>query len=114
MTTMNMKQVSDNARIWAVVAHASAFCAPIVGPLVLWIVMQDEDSFVVEHAKEALNFQITTTIAGLLVSLSMAVLIGCLLLPIFVVAALVLPILAIVAASQGESYQYPFNWRLVE
>ena len=75
---------------------------------------QDEDPFVIEHAKEALNFQISTTIAGLLVSLSMAVLIGCLLLPVFLIAALVLPILAIVAASQGQSYRYPYNWRLVE
>lgn len=114
MSTMNLKQVSDNARLWAVVAHASAFFAPIIGPLLVWILLQETEPFAVEHAKEALNFQITTTIAGLLVSLSMAVLIGCLLLPLFVVAALVLPILAVVAASQGESYRYPYTWRLVE
>jgi uncharacterized Tic20 family protein len=53
----------------------------IIGPLVVWLTKKDESAFVAEHARQALNFQISMTIYFILAALSMLVLIGFLLLP---------------------------------
>ncbi|MFW6093009.1 MAG: DUF4870 domain-containing protein [Pseudomonadota bacterium] len=106
-------------RQWAAIAHFSAlvgFLVPfgnVIGPLVVWQIKKDEMPFVVEQAKEALNFHITVTIAVFVCLLLMVVLVGFLLLPIVGLVALILTIVAGIKASGGEHYRYPFTLRLV-
>jgi uncharacterized Tic20 family protein len=107
------------ARQWAMFAHLSAlvgFLIPfgnLIGPLVIWQVKK-EMPFVEDQGKEALNFQITVTIAGVVAAILMLVLIGIILLPIIAIVALVLTIIAAIRANSGEAYRYPFTLRLIK
>jgi uncharacterized Tic20 family protein len=38
----------------------------IVGPLLVWLIKRDESAYVNEHGKEAVNFQLTSLIYGIL------------------------------------------------
>ena len=69
--------------------------------------------FVDDQGKEALNFQITVSIAVIVCAVLIAVLIGLLLLPIVGIAALVLTIIAGLKANNGETYRYPMTLRLI-
>jgi uncharacterized Tic20 family protein len=69
--------------------------------------------FAAEHAKEALNFNITVGIAGIVAGILTLVLIGFLLLPLLLIAWVALTIMAGIAANKGEHYRYPFTLRLV-
>jgi uncharacterized Tic20 family protein len=100
-------------------AHLSSFAGyimpfgNIVGPLLVWLLKKDESAFVAEHAKEALNFQISLTIYIIVSALLMCVLIGFVLLPALLIADVVLTVMAAVAASNGTMYRYPLTIRFV-
>lgn len=105
------------SRNWAVAAHASPIAAMIVamaflGPLVVYLVKRD-DPFAREHAREALNFQLTVLLYAFVLVLSIIFLVGLILLPFFAVAWLVLIILAAVRAGQGEAFRYPLTIRFL-
>lgn len=106
------------ARQWAMIAHLSAlvgFIIPfgnIIGPLVVWQIKKDMP-FVEEQGKEALNFQITVSLAAIVCFILMFILIGALLLPILGIAAIVFTIIAAIKANGGEHYEYPLTLRLV-
>lgn len=106
-------------RNWAMIGHLSSLSGLIVplgniiGPLIVWLVKKDTMPFAGEQAREALNFNITMTIAMVVSGILMLVLIGFLLVAIVGLAWLVLTIMAAVAASKGESFRYPFTLRLV-
>ena len=110
---------SAEERQWAMFAHLSAligFVIPfgtIIGPLVVWQMKKNDMPFVAEQGVEALNFQITVAIAFLISALLSVILIGFLLMPIVGIGALVLTIIAGIQANQGNHYEYPVNWRIV-
>lgn len=106
---------------WAMICHLAAlagFVIPlgnVLGPLVVWLIKKDTMPLVDVHGKEALNFQITVTIAMVISILLMFVLIGILLVFVVGIGALVLTILAAVKVSNGQlDYKYPFAFRLVK
>lgn len=107
------------SRNWAMAAHLSALIVllglplPFVGPLVVWLLRRDTDPYATEHAKEALNFNITATIAFLVASLSIFVLVGFLLLPALGIVWFVLVIIGGVRAANGEVFRYPATLRFV-
>jgi uncharacterized Tic20 family protein len=43
----------------ALLAHILTLVAPILAPLIIYLIKKDESKFVAYHAKESLNFQIT-------------------------------------------------------
>ncbi|MCH8922761.1 MAG: DUF4870 domain-containing protein [Planctomycetes bacterium] len=101
-------QISSDDRMWAMFAHLAYFVFGIFGPLIIWLVKKEESSFVAEHAKEALNFQIATLIVTLI---SICTVVG----PILVaVAGIVYSILAAIEANKGQPYRYPYSIRLVD
>jgi uncharacterized Tic20 family protein len=109
----------DQERTWGLLAHLSAFAGSLVGgltplgPLVVMLTMGERSAFVRRHAVEALNFNISFLIYGLVSFLLVFVLIGFVLLPLLVVAWVVLVIVAAVKANQGEDYRYPLTIRMV-
>ena len=111
---------SNEERQWALFTHLSAligFVIPfgnLLGPLIFWQIKKNEMPFVDDQGKEAMNFQITVTIAMLVSFVLMFVLIGFLLIFVVGIAWLVLTIIAAVAANNGESYRYPMTWRLIK
>ena len=65
------------------------------------------------QAKEALNFQLSITIYGVVAGLLIILLVGVFLIPIVFILQIVLTIVAAVRASEGKAYTYPFTIRLV-
>lgn len=114
-------QVSKEEQNWAMICHLSAlagFLIPfgnIVGPLIVWLIKRAEMPLVDRHGKEALNFQITVSIAIAICIPLMFILIGIPLIFIVGIGALVLTIMAAVKVSNGNfDYRYPLTIRLVK
>jgi uncharacterized Tic20 family protein len=108
-------------RNWATFAHLSALAALIVpgfgavlGPLVIWLLKKNQLPFVNDQGREALNFQITVMIAGIVCWMLAWIFIGVLLFGLLALADLVCIILAAVKSSEGVAYRYPFNLRLIK
>ena len=86
----------------------------IVGPLILWLIKREGNPTLDAHGKEALNFQITSVIYGIVAAILLIVLIGFVLLPLVVIANLVLTIVGAVKASKGELYRYPLTIQFIK
>ena len=114
----------DDSRSWALAAHLSALLSlvvgfPFVGPLVIYLVKKD-DPFVRRHAAEALNFNLSWMLYGIVLAIATFVLIffivGLALVPVLIVLALAWLALICVAAAkagQGAEYRYPLTIRFV-
>ncbi len=109
---------SAESRNWAMAAHLSSLVMVVgvpslVGPLVVWLIKKDQDPFVDDQAKEALNFNLSVLIYAIVAGVSIFFLIGFVLLPVVAVGWLVLTILAAMEASKGNAYRYPLTLRLI-
>ncbi len=108
------RQVPSDSRGWAVAAHLLPFVSlAIIGPLFVWLIKRDEDAYVEDHAREALNFQLSILIYGVVSAILILAIIGIVLLLAVGVFALVMAIVAAVKAANGEAYRYPLTLRLV-
>jgi len=108
---------SSDERMWAMLCHLSAFSGSIIpfgnllGPLIIWLVKKDEYAFVDDQGKEALNFQISILIYGLVLAVTI---IGIPLVLGVMVFGIVMTIIAAIKANGGEYYRYPLTMRLVK
>ena len=106
-------------RLWATFAHLSGLLGlglpfgHLIGPLVIWLLKRDTMPFVNEQGREAVNFQITATIALLVAGATFCVGIGIVVLPAVAVATVVFTVIAAVKANGGEHYRYPVSIRFV-
>ncbi len=121
--------LTDDEKTLAIFAHLGLLghlVLPVVSiliPLVIWMTKRASSSFVDDHGREALNFQITLLIYAIGLPLIAGVLgaITCgvgliLMIPAVVgpyVLGLVGMILAAVAANRGEFYRYPMTFRFI-
>ena len=107
--------VPSDQRTMAMLAHLLGIVTWFIGPLIIWMVNKDDANkqFVTQQAKEALNFQITVTIAMVICMVLSIILIGALLAPLVGLVSLVFCILAAVKANNGEAYRYPVTLRLI-
>lgn len=105
---------TQDERNMAMLAHLLAIVLGFLGPLIIWLVKKDSSAFVDDQGKEALNFNILLTIVYAICGALTCVVIGVFLLPIAYIVNIVFAILGGVAASRGELYRYPFNWRIVQ
>jgi uncharacterized protein len=114
---LKQPSMSQDDRLWGMLAHLSSLLAYVVGgltfvgPLIVWLVKKDQSAFVAEHAKEALNFQISVLIVSLICALTF---IGLILIPVIVVANIVFSIMAGMEANKGDGYRYPYSIRLIQ
>ncbi|WP_237727959.1 DUF4870 domain-containing protein [Cellulomonas sp. APG4] len=104
----------SDQRMWAMLAHIGGILFWFVAPLVIWLIFKDRGRYVDEQAKEALNWQITLTIAYIAGMILTVIVIGGLILVAAGICALVFGIIAAIAANKGEPYRYPFALRLVK
>jgi len=104
----------SDQRLWATLAHIGPIIIGFVAPLVIWLVYRERGQYVADQAKEALNFQITLTIAATVSAILMVAIIGFVLLPIVAIGGLVLMIMAAIAANKGQAYRYPLNIRFIK
>ncbi|MEM7305868.1 MAG: DUF4870 domain-containing protein [Planctomycetota bacterium] len=106
-------EATSEDRTLAMIAHLLGIFTGFIGPLVVWIVKRDEGGFVEDQAREALNFQITVLIAGVICGLLVLAFIGILLIPILAIGAIILPIVGCVKSYDGQVYRYPLTLRLL-
>ena len=106
------KITSDEKNI-ALLSHLSGvllYIAPgfnILIPLVIFLIRGKEEGFVAHHSRQALFFQVITTIAmGVFLFLSVLI-IGIPFLIVLVILHIVYSVLGTLAASRGEYYTYP-------
>ncbi|MBL4611042.1 DUF4870 domain-containing protein [Halopseudomonas sp.] len=111
---------SPEARKWALIAHLSGFLGclipfgSLIGPLLVWQLKKDQDVFIDDQGKEAMNFQISVAIAALISVLLMVIVIGFLLIWVVIIGAVILMIIAAIKANEGKAYRYPFCWRIIK
>lgn len=112
---------TENERTWGMLAHLSALVGlvfplvgNILGPLLVWLTKRDSSAFIASNAKEALNFNITVTLAGVVCGFLALIFIGLLLGTALFIAWLVMTLVAAIRASEGVLYHYPLSLRLVK
>ena len=132
MEATNMQHTlspSLSDRQWAAGAHVAALLAAMltslwagvagaIAALVVWMLVRDKSAFATEHAKEAVNFNLSmfiyAAIAVVLVVFTLGI--GLIVaLPMWVVLALawiVCTLLAAFKAYDGQPYRYPITIRL--
>ena len=86
---------------------------PIIGPLVIWLMKKEQSHYLDSQGRELLNFQISYLIYGFAAFLLCFVFIGLLLLPVIVIATVILTIIGIVRAAEGQVYRFPLTIRLL-
>ena len=113
--------LSKDVRMWGMFCHISALVGLlgngfgfIIGPLIVWLAKREDDPFIDDQGKEALNFQITMFFAFVISFFLCFVVVGFFLLPILVVLEIALPIVGAVKANNGEYYRYPLTMRLIK
>jgi len=108
-------QPTGNDRIWSMLSHLSGlFGLSLILPLVVYLAMRKESTFVADNAKEALNFHLSLLIYVLCCVPLIFVLIGIPLIIVIAIGSLILGIIAAVKASNNECYRYPLTLRLVK
>lgn len=110
-----------DARMWAMFCHLGGLAlftsipfASVIAPLIIWLWKRDSSPYVDEHGKEALNFQISMAIYGVIAFILCFVLIGFLILPVLLITDLVFIVMAAIKANDGQSYRYPLTIRLLK
>jgi len=110
--------ITGEQKLLAILAHLAYLLGGlgfIIAPLVIFLIKKD-DSFVYEHAKQALVAHLAILAASIIIGMLCFLLIGLLLLPIMAILWLLLIITSIIAAvraADGELYEYPFIQKLV-
>ena len=135
---------AETDRHWAAMAHLSALLlalltswaagvAGAVAALVVWLLKKDDAPFVAEHAREALNFNLSMVIYACGAVAAFIALVGATVLTLGIGLILTLPagillalacaaiavlwlvcsVIATVKAWKGETYRYPLSIRLV-
>lgn len=93
----------------AVALVLSAGTLGFVASLVIYLMYRDRGPFVRQQAANSLNIQIVTAIALLVSLVLMVVLVGFVLYPVVIVAAVVLHVVGAVKSSNGEWWNPPLT-----
>ncbi|UCH10362.1 MAG: DUF4870 domain-containing protein [Fidelibacterota bacterium] len=111
---------STDACKWGMLCHLAALTGLLgnglgflIGPLVVWLFKKEDDPFIDDQGKEAVNFQITMFVALIVSALLMLVLIGFVLMIVVGIMMVVFTILGALKANQGELYRYPVSFRFI-
>ncbi len=120
--------VPADVRTYAMLTHLSSFVGAavalaVLGPLIMWLIKKDDHPFIDHHGKEALNFNLSLLLYGL-IGFVLGMVVGVVtfgigllaIIPVaFAVAIfwIVVTIMAAVAANRGDGYRYPLSIRFI-
>ncbi len=112
--------LTNETKNWGMLCHLSAllgfvppFIGVVLGPLFIWLVKGKEHPFIDANGRESLNFQISMLIYSAILSVTLCIGIGFVLLPILWAIDVILIVVAAVKASGGTVYRYPLTIRLI-
>jgi len=114
---MGKFNVTNEERLWAMLGHLSLFVAPLVAPLILYLVYKDKSRFVAFHALQSLFFQLALiVVVNVLLVLTFIPLFVCFAFPLLILVValgpvvifgvVVYPIIAAIRAYNGELFEY--------
>jgi uncharacterized protein len=104
--------VSQDSKNLGVLIWIGTIFLGFIPGLIVYLIKKD-DAYVLDQAKEALNWSITAIIGYVASMILMFVLIGGLVMLAVGICHLIFCILGAVAASKGENYRVPFALRLI-
>ena len=104
--------VSPDARNMAMLAHLLGLIG-FLGPLLIWLLKKDDDQFIDDQGKEALNFQLTLLIGYLIGGVLTLILIGILVVLALGIMHIVFAIMGALKAKEGIAYRYPICIRFL-
>jgi uncharacterized protein len=111
--------ISADARRQAMFCHLAGFLGfviplgNVIGPLAVWMANRENNAFVDDQGREALNFQLTILVYMLLSFALVLVLIGLLMFPLVWIFQICLMVVAAVKTNDGELYRYPLTIRFL-
>jgi uncharacterized protein len=115
------KEIDKNARMWAMICHLAGLAGiilpatgNIVAPLVVWQIKKEDNPFVNEQGKEAVNFQITVTIYFIVSILLCFICVGAFLVAGTILFFFIFTLIAAVKVNNGYHYRYPLTIRFVK
>ncbi len=100
---------TGDERNLAMVVHILSLFSYFLAPLIIYLIKKDESPFIRDHARNALNFQISLFIYGVVSFILAFILIGFVLLFALGILNIVCCIMAAVAANNGKLYKYPMT-----
>ena len=103
-----------DARLWAMLGQLSGIILGFVGSLIIMLVFGPRSAFVKKESTEALNFQITVTIAYVVSFILTFIIIGFVLFLAVWILNIVFCIIAGMKNNQGLEYRYPLTFRFVK
>jgi uncharacterized Tic20 family protein len=109
---------SSNERLWSVLCHLSYFfgfaLVSFLFPLIVYLVMRTDSTYVAHHARAALNFHLSLLLYFLISGALCFVVIGFPLLAAVAILGLVCSIVGAVKAGKGIWYDYPLAINFVK
>jgi len=115
------EEINKDSRMWAMFCHLAGLAGLvvpvigcIVGPLIIWQIKKGDFPFVDEQGKEAVNFQISMLIYGIVAGLLCFACVGFVLAPAVAIFDIVFLIIAAIKANNGFHYRYPLCIRFVK
>lgn len=106
-------QPTQDERTLAMLAHVLGLFGSFLAPLIIYLVKKDESIYIREHAKEALNFQISICIYLIISFIFLLIIVGILGFLFVGIFSFVLTIVAAIKALDGKMYRYPFCIRIL-
>ncbi len=117
---MDANNIKIDDQNLAVIMHLSLLLGIIIpfcgyaATLILWLYKKDSSEYVNAQGKEAINFMLNIIIVGTAAMLLCVMLIGFLLMIPLVIVAFVMPVIAAIKTSKGQTYKYPWVYRLIK
>ena len=113
MSTEIIVPNNDDKNI-ATITHLAGTVFFFVPALIVWVLKKDDSTYLRAQSQEALNFQITVSLAMFVfVNILGWIIIGFFLAGVLWLLNIVFCIIAAISTSKGESYRYPFSMRLI-
>lgn len=122
--------ITQNDKNYSSITHLSGFAGwffpfgNILAPLFMWIAKKNDSTYIDEHGKAAVNFQLSLILYGILLAiliLPITILtlgLGLIAILIAIIPAIILKIVLIISASikasNGEYYDYPFTIEFIK
>jgi len=86
---------------------------PIIGPLIVWLMKKDQSTYLDAQGRELMNFQISLLLYFFISFLLVFVIVGVPLLFVLGFGSLILTIIGLVKAADGQLYRFPLTIRLL-
>jgi len=104
----------DIDKILVMAAHLGGIFFGFIPALMVYLIRQDRPGWVLDNAREALNWQITVMMAGVASIILAFILIGFFMFWALMLANFIFCIVATFKTSNHTAYRYPWSFRLLK